>query len=82
MERNTQTTIKQLQVGDRFYKANDKKKTVYTVVEAEVKKTHFQTYKHQALKDGEQHPEYFKADTLVIFLRHKTEAYEKSIHHQ
>jgi len=71
MERNTQTTVYHLQIGDRFYKVNDKKKWVYEMVEGEVKQTHFQTYKHFALKDGERYPDAIKSITEVIFLRHK-----------
>jgi hypothetical protein len=71
MERNTKTTMYHLQIGDRFYKVNDKKKIVYTKVESETKRTHFQTYKHFALKDGERFPDAIKSTTEVIFLRHK-----------
>lgn len=70
MERNTVTTMYHLKIGDRFYKCSDKKKTVWTKVEAETKQTHFQTYKHFGILDGEKYPVAFKSDTQVIFLRH------------
>lgn len=69
MERNTLTTIKEVQIGDRFYKVGDPKKTLYTLTEAEPQKTFFQTYKHFAVKDGEKHKQAFKAFTQVVFLR-------------
>ena len=56
MERNTKTTVGALQIGDRFYKCNDKKKLVCEKVESEIKKTHFQTYKHFVKMPGQYFP--------------------------
>lgn len=70
MEKNTKTTIENLQIGDRFYKANDRHKTMFTKVQHESKVTHYQTYQHWALKDAERYPLAMKADTQVVFLRH------------
>lgn len=69
MERNTPTTINQLRIGDRFYKAADKKKEVWQKVEHTVKITKYQTYAHFALKDGTRHPEAISKTTAIIFLR-------------
>lgn len=71
MERNTQTEVKNLLPGDRFYKLNDKKKTVLEIVEEKVKKTHFQTYSVFAKKDGQRFADPMKSNTMVVFLRHK-----------
>lgn len=70
MERLQQTTIKELQVGDRFYRTGDKKKTVFTVVKCPIKKTHFRTYRYFALADGELHPHPINLSTQLTFLRH------------
>lgn len=72
MERLTVTTIDKLQVGDRFYKAADRQKAVWTKVQHDVKITNFQTYKYFALKDGSRHPEAISKTTSLIFLKHKT----------
>jgi hypothetical protein len=74
MERNTPTTIGELQIGDRFYKCSDKKKQVWEKVESEVKQTHFQTYRHFAKQPGMRFPQPMNKATAVIFLRHKEEA--------
>lgn len=71
MERNTLTTIDKLQVGDRFYKANDKKKEVWEVVEHETKQTHFQTYRFWATNGKLKYPEPVKKNTVLVFLRSK-----------
>jgi len=65
------TTIDQLQIGDRFYKANDKKKHPYTLTECDAKKTFFRTYKYFATKDGERNPMPLVSTTQVVFLRSK-----------
>lgn len=70
MERNTTTTIEQLAIGDRFYKAKDRTKTVLTKVEHETKVTKYQTYTQWAKNDTEKYPQPMKSDTAVIFLRH------------
>lgn len=71
MERNTATTISELQIGDRFYKVSDRKKSVWTKVEKEPYSSGFQTYTNFALQDGRKHTDAFKSDTKLIFLRHK-----------
>lgn len=73
MEKNTLTTVDKLQIGDRFYKAGDRKKELWTKVEAQKKVTYFQTYVHWAKKDKEVHPQALKANSPVIFLRHALE---------
>ena len=78
MERNTQIEFGRLIIGDRFYKANDTKKTVWEKVQGDVKKTYFQTYRHFAVKADEinyinAHPVAMKATTIVIFLRNRFE---------
>lgn len=84
MERNTKTTVYNLQIGDRFYKCNDKKKTILEKVEHSIKQTHFQTYRHWSMEakymgrviTAEQIEKYakpIKSDTEVIFLRHKND---------
>lgn len=70
MERNIQTTIGDLQPGDRFYVLTDKKKLVWQKVESQTKITRFQTYSHFAKKDGIKYPQAFKKSTVVVFLRH------------
>jgi hypothetical protein len=69
MERNTTTTASELQIGDRFYKCNDKHKTVLQMVEHESKVTKYQTYKHWCKPDGAKFPDAIKGDTMVVFLR-------------
>jgi hypothetical protein len=71
MERNTATTAGELQIGDRFFRCNDKKKTVWEKVDSDVKVTHFQTYKHFAITAGMKFPQAINKNTQVIFLRHK-----------
>lgn len=69
MERNTLTTVKKLTIGDRFYKAGDKNKTLHTVVESTPLKTFFTTYKYFAIRDSDKLKVAFKPDTQVIFIR-------------
>lgn len=73
MERGTKTTINQLGIGDRFYKANDKKKEVWEVVQNERKVTKFQTYDYWIKKDTDNYPVAIKSNSAVIFLRSATE---------
>ena len=73
MLRNTQTTIDKLQPGDRFYKSSDKKKQLWTVVESDKKTTYLLTHKFYGLKDGQRHPEPISTNTLLIFLKNKTD---------
>lgn len=81
MERNTLTTANLLQLGDRFYKQNDKHKKVLVVVDHKAKQTHWQTYKHWCIPASiydrkhkqeviERYATPVKANTQVIFLRH------------
>lgn len=70
MERNTMTTVDKLRIGDRFYRASDKNKTMWTKVEAPVKKTFFQTYRHHARKDGDKYAIDVRSDLQVVFMRH------------
>ncbi|HVZ95420.1 MAG TPA: hypothetical protein VG847_00990 [Chitinophagaceae bacterium] len=83
MERNTLTTMSQLKIGDRFFKANDKHKNVFEKIDHLVLRTYFQTYTHWAISASvldvfilnentiARHARAFKSDTPVIFLRHK-----------
>ncbi|WP_346237745.1 hypothetical protein ABDK00_001545 [Niabella insulamsoli] len=73
MERNTITTVDKLQLGDRFYKANDKNKTVLTKVESEIKVTIYRTYRHFAKTDKEKFPQPINANTRVVFLRNENQ---------
>lgn len=74
MKRNEVTAIKNLQVGDVFYKHNDKSKTVFELVPGEVKTTQYQTYSFFGLKRGAMRfPDTFKGDTVVVYLRSNTE---------
>ncbi|MFL5808067.1 MAG: hypothetical protein ACJ749_01020 [Flavisolibacter sp.] len=73
MERNTQTTISELKIGDRFYKPTDKKKTVWEKVPGDAVVTKYQTYKNFAITAGEKYPVMMQKQTIVIFLRHKEE---------
>ncbi len=74
MERNTVTTIDQLQVGDRFYKANDKNKRMFQKVKAgsngeKYVRTRYKTYSHFAKADKELHPVMIERTTAVVFIR-------------
>lgn len=79
MERNTITTMRELKIGDRFYKAADKKKTVYERVEHETTKTKYQTYQYWDLEGSlllkatnlERYAKAITGSTEVVFLRHK-----------
>jgi L-rhamnose mutarotase len=73
MERNTATTIYDLQPGDRFYKANDKKKDVWEKVEHTMKQTNYQTYSHFAKREEDKYALAFKSNTQVIFLRNNNQ---------
>ena len=70
MERNTNTIAKNLLPGDRFYKAKDRNKSVLQMVQHDVKKTHFQTYKYWCKADTDIFSKPINKDTPVIFLRH------------
>ena len=71
MERNTNTTFSELKEGDRFYKANDKKKCVWEkqLIFVMSKNAH----KEVAIKDSSRFSEAIKYDTEVIFLKSKIE---------
>ena len=72
------TTVDQLQIGDRFYKAGDQKKKVWTKVHHETKVRNYQTYKHWGLPDGEKWPQALKGNSPVVFLRSAMESAAKS----
>lgn len=74
MERNKLTTVDQLQIGDRFYKAGDQKKKVWTKVHNQAKVTNYQTYNHWGVPDGEKWPQALKGNSPVVFLRSATES--------
>jgi len=67
MERNTNTTIYHLSIGDRFYKANDPQRLVWEKVEPEIKGSLL----HWAKKDNHLFASTFRSNTEVIFLRSK-----------
>jgi len=80
MKRNTLTTMYHLKPGDRFYKAGDKKKTVFEKIDLDSRKTAWQTYSHFAvevkymtrvrtLSTLASMAKVFKSSTEVIFLR-------------
>lgn len=79
MERNTVTTMRELETGDRFYKCADKKKTVYEKVKHETTKTKYQTYQYWAMEGSvlqtsaniERFAKAITGSTEVVFLRHK-----------
>lgn len=73
MERNTQTTVKQLREGDRFYKVKDRNKKVLQMVPGKQVKTYFQTYNYFCKADTERHSQAINPNTQVIFLRHTNE---------
>lgn len=85
MQRLTVTTIDELQIGDRFYKASDKKKVTLVKVEHDVKRTYFRTYRNfcieAAIYDAQKgilkpiHERFINPlnkETPVVFLRHET----------
>lgn len=80
MKKNTLITADKLQVGDRFYFANDKNKVVWQIVEHEKKVTNYQTYSQwcmpASVADGRGSETYKQANvkplrgaTSVVFLR-------------
>jgi hypothetical protein len=68
MDRLTVTKAATLQMGDRFYKAADKSKTVLIKVAGETYQK--KTNAHFCKKDGERFPQAINRDTMVVFLRH------------
>lgn len=70
MQKFTTTHFYKLIPGDRFYKAKDKSKKVFEVVEAEKKVTPFRTYSYWAKQDGSDVVTAFAGNTEVVFLRH------------
>ena len=63
MEKKTLTTLDKLNDGDRFYKAGDQKKQVWTKN---------QSIDHQisyVTKDKERYPQKMKLNAPVVFLR-------------
>ena len=69
MERNTNTTIYHLKIGNRFYKANDPQRLVWEKVEKEIKGSLL----HWAKKDNHLFASTFRSNTEVIFLKSKIE---------
>lgn len=69
MKRNEITTAGALNVGDVFYKLNDKAKVKYTKVVGEVKRTQYATYSVSARKHGSKFSDAMKSNTEVVFLR-------------
>ncbi|MBC7399823.1 MAG: hypothetical protein H7289_07735 [Mucilaginibacter sp.] len=79
MERNQITTVIELKVGDRFYKLNDKSKTVYQMVSYKTKTTKYATYAYWCQKPdniGSRYPNLhaIKPETQVVYLRSATES--------
>lgn len=77
MQRTTKRTtiVFELIPGDRFYKLNDKTKTVYQMVSYQRKTTHYTTYNYWCQKPeniGSSYPNIhaIKPETAVVFLRH------------
>lgn len=68
MKNKQATTLSALQIGDRFYKSGDAKKTVWTL-----KKNH-NSSQAMVLKDGEQWEQKMKLNAPVVFLRRATES--------
>ena len=72
MERNTTTTASELKIGDRFYKLNDKHKTVLEVVPHESTLTKYHAYCWCKV-EGSRFTVPIKGDTMVVFLRNKND---------
>lgn len=75
MQRNQTTTANLLKLGDRFYKLNDKTKTVYQMVTYKAKTTKYTTYNYWCQKPdnmGSRYPniQAIKPETAVVFLHH------------
>lgn len=64
MKRNEVTTLDKLQIGDRFYKSGDAKKTVWTL-----KQPSKNLNQYDVMKDGETYPRPMKGNAPVVFLR-------------
>ena len=78
MQRNQHTIAYELKPGDRFYKLNDKTKTVYQMVSCQQKTTHYTTYNYWCQKPdniGSRYPTVhaIKPDTQVVYLHHITQ---------
>jgi hypothetical protein len=70
MEPKTIAQVCRLQIGDRFYRANDSTKKMFTKVEVKPKRGKYIILKDGGLKDGDKKPHYFMPDTPVVFMRH------------
>lgn len=75
MQRNQATIAFELVPGDRFYKLNDKTKTVYQMVAYKTKTTKYTTYNYWCQKPdniGSRYPNItaIKPKTEVVFLHH------------
>lgn len=64
MERNKVTTLGKLQIGDRFYKAGDKKKKVWTI-----KSPGKNLNEYMVQEDGDPYPRALKGNAPVVYLR-------------
>lgn len=69
MKRFELTTAGALTAGDVFYKASDKSKQKFEIVNAKIKVTPHQVFSVFARKHGSIYPEALKKDTKVVFLR-------------
>lgn len=74
MQRNKLTTLDQLAIGDRFHKAGDKKKEVWTVLQIQEQRHKAATY--EVIRDKERHSDTMTGNKSVVFLRHATETVE------
>lgn len=63
MKRNQLTTLEKLQFGDRFHKAGDQKKAVWTLIR---QADHTQYW---VIKDMEKYEQKMKGNAPVVFLR-------------
>lgn len=84
MQRNQTTTVKSLALGDRFYKLNDKAKTVYQMVSYKTKTTKYVTYNYWCQKPdniGSRYPTInaIKPETQVIYLHTVKHPLEENI---
>jgi hypothetical protein len=66
---NSICTIDQLELGDRFVFAKDKKQRKFTKVEGKTKTTKYRTYVYWALQDGQKWPVSLSSNTVLKFLR-------------
>lgn len=79
MEPRTLTTISQLKPGDRFYRAKDKHKKVFQLIDHEPHRTSWRTYKFwcmpadiidRPVTSKDAYAQAINKDSEVVFLRH------------